>query len=92
MFLGHSPLVNVTVYVLGRPKKTARWQKLTICALAEMKSAIILMQYRGHVVFCQHSSVVEQLIRNEQVLGSNPSAGSSLKPPNSNKLGGFFYF
>ena len=25
----------------------------------------------------QHSSVVEQLIRNEQVLGSSPSAGSS---------------
>ena len=31
----------------------------------------------------QHSSVVEQLIRNEQVLGSNPSAGSSLTPCNN---------
>ncbi len=35
---------------------------------------------------CRHSSVVEQLIRNQQVLGSNPSAGSRFIKVVSDKL------
>ena len=37
------------------------------------------LSYKQYSNFCQHSSVVEQLIRNEQVLGSNPSVGSRFR-------------